>query len=635
LGQNRPKSDQHPTQSPVEESLEQEGIDTQLCSKDMLRIADVQSKLIRKHIKRIISYLVKALLKPDSSAVLMPENSERGESNYYYVMITIWYVVNRYPDAEWVSKPEMCNWGGNCGPLFDGTRLPQDDWPFEKEIRDKTALLKWYHYGSMLKLLQKCVIPRTCYENGLKALGQKVQRLGTAAKMALAVKVSSKHPYSGENEIVDRLAFLAMELALEDLDQPGSTPGATVAALAVRRIKQRDFTRLINPGLLPVGEEGDTGGPWEIHALSHHSRLMVANLEEYDADDPTIREQWTEEVEKFRSKFCEFLTSEATLVPCWERINLTARRGWLRSEATAVLASTLLDICQKDIGTAPQSKGVKGGKRTRKGEDIQHDETAGNAQDIGEDLVHTMSNSSLFEKVYDATKSGLTSRQPTQGTKHKGITYGGSIFSNQLSVESLLAMQLEALERLTGASGLPPPIQWTKFRPPLRYHPEDFFNSLDDTPQLYKRPEIDYVRIPVAILDTMSPPDKVNEAGYRRTSLASRRKKQYIPPNITIDDIRDPEILDLVSVVDIKARARKTGLTTVRDTQACQYVVEVAGRLYNALKIDDLCNPDEYEEDSSSNEQRKRLKFDEDDKDRLIIALSDSVGEIEMPKYIG
>jgi hypothetical protein len=433
--------------------------------------------------------------------------------------------------------------------------------------------------------------------------------------MALAVKVSAKHPYSGEDEIVDRLAFLATELGL---DQSESKSGATVAALATRRIKRRDFTRLINPGLLPDLEEGDTGGPWEIHALSHHSRLMVANLEEYDAGVLTIREQWTEEVEKFRSKFCEFLTSEATLVPCWERINLTARRGWLHSEATSVLASTLLEICQKDIGIAPKGKGIGEGKDPRKEEEIRHDTTARSAHAIFEGRMQTEPENSLSAMADSPTKRRSTFRQSSQGARRRDTIYRASVLGDQLSVESLLAMQLAALERLTGATGLPPPIEWTQFRPPIRYHPEDFFNSLDDTPNRYKRPDIDNVRIPVAILNALSPPDKTNEAANHLLSSACVREAPYRPSNLTISDIRDSDVVKWVSVVDIKALARKAWPMTAPVNQTSQYDVEVAGRLRNAPKIDDLSNPDEQEKDR---------QFDEDDNERLVTALSDSVGE--------
>lgn len=44
-----------------------------------------------------------------------------------------------------------------------------------------------------------------------------------------------------------------------------------------------------------------------------------------------------------------FRNAEGTLIPCWERAHAEARKGWLRSEATAVLASTLLLMNEKDM----------------------------------------------------------------------------------------------------------------------------------------------------------------------------------------------------------------------------------------------------------------------------------------------
>jgi hypothetical protein len=56
-----------------------------------------------------------------------------------------------------------------------------------------------------------------------------------------------------------------------------------------------------------------------------------------------------------------------------------------------------------------------------------------------------------------------------------------------LYMESLMKDQLEVLEKFTGEAGRLPPIKWTTFSPPRRYHPESFFDSLDDTPDLYSR----------------------------------------------------------------------------------------------------------------------------------------------------
>ena len=70
-------------------------------------------------------------------------------------------------------------------------------------------------------------------------------------------------------------------MGLENLD----SNFCTIASLSMRRVKERDFTRSINPGWLLEGEDGYTDGPWEVHALCHHSCLMVLSLERDDSED--------------------------------------------------------------------------------------------------------------------------------------------------------------------------------------------------------------------------------------------------------------------------------------------------------------------------------------------------------------
>lgn len=69
--------------------------------------------------------------------------------------------------------------------------------------------------------------------------------------------------------------------------------------------------------------------------------------------------------------------------------------------------------------------------------------------------------------------------------------------------------EINVLEKLTGQYSLLVPIQWTIFSPPRRYHPESFFNSLEDTPELYQAPKIREVSIPVSLRNSMTPPEKL------------------------------------------------------------------------------------------------------------------------------
>lgn len=112
-------------------------------------------------------------------------------------------------------------------------------------------------------------------------LKQKIAHLGKVANISTAAKLSSNQTYAPDDEIVDRLAFLAHELDLKS----SAGPLGTVTSLTKRRIKQCNYTSFINPGQLLPLEEGSTSSPWEIHTLCHHSRLVVFALEKAELED--------------------------------------------------------------------------------------------------------------------------------------------------------------------------------------------------------------------------------------------------------------------------------------------------------------------------------------------------------------
>ncbi|RYP48275.1 hypothetical protein DL768_005828 [Monosporascus sp. mg162] len=434
---------------------------------------------IRHTIGSIMAYLVRALLGPRrDEQILMPETYVSGESNYYYVMVTIWYVVKHHPRVKWGWRDELqepgINWG--LGILGHRDRLPSKRWnplPSDKDAQaitnDKDSLLKWFHYESVASLHTKArhgsIIPAVW-----EAKDAKLQRLRSTAIMAFVKRISSAQPYRAEDEIVDRLAFLAEELwpELEDTK--------TITKRVTKRIENRESTRTINAGQLAPGE-GASGGPWEVHVLCHHSRLVVAYRKLCRTSDADKRQEIEEEVEHFRRKFCPFLTSEMSLTPCWERNNSATRRGFLRSEATAVLlASTILDIFQKDF-----------------------------------DYIRHHTNTQTHVEQCLGPIHAYSSRKSSK------IYFKGSISrvefntGEPVNVEVLLALQLETLEQLARTRRLERYIDYIKFRPPQRYHPDEFFESLDDTPELYKKPSIGGAPVPETIRRVLSEGKSPNE----------------------------------------------------------------------------------------------------------------------------
>jgi hypothetical protein len=471
----------------------------------MLDIAKAQLDRIHGHIEGVVRFLVNALLEPSSDTPLMPDDFVPGESNYYYVMITLWYVVRNHPHEKW--KTDICKACGKKAQakLYDGNRLPPDNCNFGTDARDKIPLLMWYHYGSVLCLCQEGILPTEWGEVGLEL---KVSRLGKVAKVSSAAKLSSNQSYAPDDEIVDRLAFLAGELGLEHLD--GSL--GTVTSLTVRRVKQRDYTRYINPGSLSPGEEVCTSGPWEIHALCHHSRLVIFSLENAELDDWRTMVENAEDFEGYKRKLCEFLNSEATLVPCWERDHSKALRGWLHSEATSVVASTLLDLRGKEMQPKKMKPKLKPKPKAKhKPKPTRRDRTQDDAALSTSEQVNTPAE---------------------HGPNGAYITGPKRLVQEVAYIETLMHRELGFLKRLAGQSSRPPPIAWSTFCPPQAYHPENFTNSLEDTPHLYKPPYTKNVRIPLALREYVKPP---GEAGFSIEDLEKAIRNN--PGSVSVSDI--------------------------------------------------------------------------------------------------
>ncbi|RYP70483.1 hypothetical protein DL771_005420 [Monosporascus sp. 5C6A] len=507
--------------------------------------AKFQMARIRSCVERIMTYLVEALLKPRTKTAMLPDEIFTVEPNYYYVMFTLWYVVGKCPDFTWSWVGEMNHWPEERGLLAIENHLPADNANFRSEDKDKVTLLKWYHYASVLELCHSGKIPKIWQDKGLH---RKVYLLKQAARRAAAVKLSSHRPYLPDDEIVDRLSFLTQPLGLGGCEDPT----VTITSLSVQRIQERDFTRELNPGLRPNGDEGPTSGPWEIHALCHHSELLIANYQ-YKKKDGRTRAEKAEEVENFRRRFATFLTTEGGVVACWERRNLAAHRGWLRSEATSVLASTLLGICQKDLDLALEEEG------TTKG--------------LGVDL-----------------SGHLTIPAPSKAPEFEEKSYRIGALKQEL-----------------------PLVEWTNYRPARYYHPESFFNSLDDTPKLYRHPFTARVSIPPAVRSRVAMP---YEVGYDRMDQSLQKLETWFkPPDLDKESVKEALRNSVISVIDLKVTE-----PILKNSSEGRYRMALAGPVALALP-DDAYGPGIYIEDG----ERIDHEFDEKDRATLGQVLTDSL----------
>lgn len=447
------------------------------------KVAQTQANNIHSDIERILSFVISTFLRPRRKEDL-PDwlASYTQDRQYLYVMITIWYLVRHLcpeeppgPERPAFQKicqiPEMKTWAMPKSWLYH--ILPLENQRFETDMEGEVLLLKWFHYGSIWHLTSqnRTILSQSWQEDGLL---HRVHGLRRVAKMSLAAKISSKRPYLPCDEIVDRLAFLADELDLEWYHVP-------MSSLATRRIRQRDYTTSVNPGRLDKGQDGNIHGPWEIYALSHHSRLMLSNAEAVAPGDHGTQQR-VEEVEKYRKKFSKFLTTEASLISCWDRTNMITRRGWLRSETTCVLASTLLDIYQKDMAQLSSNP-------------------ASETQD----------------------------KNPKSSKDHNRLEWHEEL-------GTLKAENSKLMKQLTDGNE-PPPIDWTIYRPPRRYHPEDFFRSLGDTSHRYHSAQTHDTRIPISL----------------QTLLSGWEPKLAESGRWTVADLRKIENLSNLSVIDIYA----------------------------------------------------------------------------------
>ncbi|KAJ2998175.1 hypothetical protein NUW58_g410 [Xylaria curta] len=416
----------------------------------MISIAASQCNRIRNAIEHIISFLVE-LLSPSESTPLLPQ-FPTDQSELYYITMTIWYVVKSFRKTKWKSPSRLRNFKQEDLTV---SRIPPDNHNFGAVDKRKIILLKWYHYGSLLSLADRGILPSYWRSGPMK---KRVYSLSNAATTACTGSTELKSHYSVDDEIVDRLSFLAHELGMEEFDATAET----VTSASIQRVREREFTKYLNPGVSLLKARGygfqETSGPWEIHALCHNSRVNVLTLEsesEYRKATKDYRGNETreKEVAVYKNKVYRFLNSEATLIPCWERSPMKMRSGWLQSEAAAVHGSTLLDIHNR-IPVIPK----------------------------------------LSPKISPQIRPVVRTEAERYRNQADGFI---TDTTDDFDKDVLSARFREMIRELKGE--IVRPINWESFRPPLQYYPDSFINSLEDTPHLFRPPVTDNVFIPTTL----------------------------------------------------------------------------------------------------------------------------------------
>jgi hypothetical protein len=280
--------------------------------------------------------------------------------------------------------------------------------------------------------------------------------LGRAAKTTSATKLSSERPYDTNDEIFDRLALIVSELGFKKLDANGPE---IIESLSIKRIKQRVLGAPVNPGDRdPHENDKSISSPWEVHALCHHSQFMAMVLE-MNAEQPSPGDDEAEDFIWVQKQLCQFLDAEGTLMPCWERAYSNAKRGWLRSEATSVFASTLIDCHGKRVLTTESQNG------NAKIEEVNVTKEVDAPNEVNMPNLKGGANEDQRESQKAPSEKKQTSHPRTANTPksagHQGQRFGAT----------------------EEKKPDPPPVDWIAiFAPPSTYHPDGFVDSLANTP---------------------------------------------------------------------------------------------------------------------------------------------------------
>lgn len=565
-------------------------------------IVERQTDSIKAALEKILNFLLNifrdGLNRPavgtDGTHRALSSYFDNDQTNYYYILVTVWYIERYIPG---LLDGMMTNMGGVPTKLRIAFVFPDEQADFRQDKDVKASLLRWYHYTSALRLFSK--LEQTTGETDLETMSERWQ---AKAKIAVAAKISVKDPYSLDDEPIDRLAFLARELGFDD-----GKSSKSCEFLVRERIHDRQFSTSINPGVLDETDKGQLCAPWEIHALCHHSRLLlwreqileqgkdinkarqimgslarqgvqksveavthtdtpesnphmntaeviqragllvretdkfkpedsskagdisklgdasrsggasktgnagtISQLKKANANtqqgnsvskslsgDPQneIKRQQIDalakievekhqvqkyikaarlrmdssrqEIEVSRQRLSKFLTSEVSILSSWERVNPNARASWLQSEATGIIGATLLDICAWELNLTGYEIGEADDNATKEKQTEEarpHLRSATmSSRDMDTESLLSLSRTNSLELSKDGTGNGF-------------------------HMEAFTRTVLKLVES--------EPLDWLVYQPRVRYHPESFFNSLNDTPDLYRLDNTKHLQVP-------------------------------------------------------------------------------------------------------------------------------------------
>lgn len=183
----------------------------------------------------------------------------------------------------------------------------------------ETALLQWHHYGSFVQICEKLesdIRPdgvNHWYLSDLVQCREAWQK--TVQRIINPSRRPRSHSYSAKHENQDRLALLSWEMHSRGY---ASTALKACVGYVAQRLRQREPTKIINPGVVDASHEAldsDTphDAPWEYTCLNHHTPLLL--LHSTDEVERDIRTAESMEA------CAEFSFSDYTFASTWDESN--------------------------------------------------------------------------------------------------------------------------------------------------------------------------------------------------------------------------------------------------------------------------------------------------------------------------
>jgi hypothetical protein len=414
------------------------------------------------------------------------------ETTPRYITLSMWYTALNCPELLPKSSPFWDKFLMRRHDLIeqiaDEKRLQSKSHATKRHIM---RMLHFYSYMALNKLLAIYRPHGITPKGDMEQLRVAHRKSRSAAFLHLSARLTSKAAYSTADEECSRLFTLTQELEIADQYTK------SCINLVEKLIKNRSESTILNLGYLPYEGEGSFPiprvAPWELYALCQHSSLI--RLKNRDSDT----------MEKEILACLQFQTAEGLLSNSWDRANSRSVTGYFGIEASCVVASTLLSIRTGNFDR----------KRTPKTSPfLQRSGTQEWPQmpQMGDSHPSMNSSHPLPQTPQPRPKTPTTPNSPTR--KHTNSSGNGNgnatgIFNESGSSDSSEADEdsnteqddafsisasnhslqtgdlLRLLTSLKITNDGAKVFNWKDYKPPVVYHPDSFFCSLDDSPALY------------------------------------------------------------------------------------------------------------------------------------------------------